>query len=49
MNGVSLVELLRSDSALASRVYRNVMMNLRQKLVTVNLKIDELMNGSSGE
>ena len=49
MNRVSLVELLRSDSALASRVYRNVMMSLRHKLVTANLKIDELGNGSSGE
>ena len=44
INRVSLIDLLREDASLASRVYRNVMMSLRKKLVTANGKIDELMN-----
>ena len=44
INRVSLIDLLREDASLASRVNRNVMMSLRQKLVTANGKIDELMN-----
>jgi CRP-like cAMP-binding protein len=43
INRVSLNDLLREDASLASRVYRNVMMSLRKKLVTANEKIDELM------
>ena len=44
INRVSLIDLLREDASLASLVNRNVMMSLRQKLVTANGKIDELMN-----
>jgi len=42
INRISLAELLREDASLASRVYRNVMMSLRKKLVTANEKIDAL-------
>lgn len=42
MNRISLTDLLKEDPSLASRVYRNVMMSLRRKLVTANQKIDEL-------
>ena len=47
LNRVSLTDLLRADPGLASRVYRNVMMSLRRKLVTANGKIDELKEGKS--
>ena len=43
INRVSLVGLLNEDSNLARRIYRNVMLSLRKKLVTANNKIDELM------
>ena len=43
INRISLIDLLRADSSLASRIYRNVMMSLRRKLITANKKIDELM------
>jgi CRP/FNR family transcriptional regulator, cyclic AMP receptor protein len=46
LNRVSLTDLLRDDASLASRVYRNVMMSLRRKLVTANEKIDELKGDS---
>jgi CRP-like cAMP-binding protein len=43
INRVSMIDLLREDASLARRIYRNVMMSLRRKLVTSNEKIDELM------
>lgn len=43
INRVSMNDLLKADASLASRIYRNVMMSLRRKLVTSNKKIDELM------
>ena len=43
INRVSLMDLLKNDPGLASRIYRNVMMSLRRKLITANKKIDSLM------
>ena len=43
INRISLVNLLKDDASLARRIYRNVMMSLRKKLVTSNKKIDELV------
>lgn len=44
INRTSLTDLLRDDAKMASRVYRNVMMSLRRKLIAATGKIDELMN-----
>ena len=49
LNRVSLTDLLRDDASLASRVYRNVMMSLRRKLVTANKKIDELKRNDASD
>ena len=46
INRVSLNDLLKTDTSMASRLYRNVMMSLRKKLVTANRRIDELMKNA---
>ena len=46
INRVSLNDLLKTDALMASRLYRNVMMSLRNKLVTANRRIDELMKNA---
>ena len=46
INRVSLNDLLKTDALMASRLYRNVMMSLRNKLVTANRRIDELMKSA---
>lgn len=43
INRISLTNLLKEDASLARRIYRNVMMSLRKKLVTANNKIDKLV------
>ena len=46
VNRVSLNDLLKTDASMASRLYRNVMMSLRRKLVAANSRIDKLMKNA---
>lgn len=45
----SFVQLVQEDPSLAVRLYRNVMMILRQKLVVSNRRIDELLQAEELE
>jgi CRP-like cAMP-binding protein len=50
INRRAFFQLMQEDASLATRLYRNVMMSLRQKLVISNRRIGELLeNQSSAE
>lgn len=49
INRRPIFQLMQEDPSLATRFYRNVMMSLRQKLVTSNRRISELIQSQPSE
>ncbi len=47
INRRAFFKLMQEDPSLATRLYRNVMMSLRQKLVASNRRIGELLQSQS--